>query len=39
LPNPRIGPWIRLLKNIAQAHSLIPEFEVPYSFLMFLILI
>lgn len=28
LPNPRIGPWIRLLKNIAQAHNLVPEFEV-----------
>jgi len=35
LPNPRIGPWIRLLKNIAQAHNLVPEFEVPYSFLIF----
>lgn len=28
LPNPRIGPWIRLLKNIAQAHNLVPEFEI-----------
>ncbi|XP_027347147.1 D-aminoacyl-tRNA deacylase [Abrus precatorius] len=28
LPNPRIGPWLRLLKNIAQAHNLIPEFEI-----------
>ncbi|CAI8608588.1 unnamed protein product [Vicia faba] len=28
LPNPRIGPWIRLLKNIAQAHYLLPEFEI-----------
>lgn len=27
-PNPRIGPWLRLLKNIAQSHNLIPEFEV-----------
>lgn len=28
LPNPRMGPWLRLLKNIAQAHNLVPEFEV-----------
>ncbi|TKY58529.1 D-aminoacyl-tRNA deacylase [Spatholobus suberectus] len=28
LPNPRIGPWLRLLKNIAQAHNLVPEFEI-----------
>ncbi|XP_078437869.1 D-aminoacyl-tRNA deacylase [Wolffia australiana] len=28
LPNPRIGPWIRLLKKIANDHGLIPEFEV-----------
>ncbi|XVF08891.1 hypothetical protein REPUB_Repub07fG0043300 [Reevesia pubescens] len=27
-PNPRIGPWFRLLKTIAQSHNLIPEFEV-----------
>ncbi|KAK8703107.1 hypothetical protein V6N13_021436 [Hibiscus sabdariffa] len=27
-PNPRIGPWFRLLKNIAYSHNLIPEFEV-----------
>ena len=27
-PNPRIGPWFRLLKNIAHAHNLISEFEV-----------
>lgn len=33
LPNPRIGPWIRLLKNIAQAHNLVPEFEVSFLFL------
>ena len=32
LPNPRMGPWIRLLKNIAQAHNLVPEFEVPFLF-------
>lgn len=28
LPNPRIGPWLKLLKKIAQSHNLIPEFEV-----------
>ncbi|CAA6670096.1 unnamed protein product [Spirodela intermedia] len=28
LPNPRMGPWIRLLKRIADAHGLTPEFEV-----------
>lgn len=27
-PNPRIGPWLRLLKRIAQDHGLVPEFEV-----------
>ncbi|XVF49907.1 hypothetical protein PTKIN_Ptkin04bG0053700 [Pterospermum kingtungense] len=27
-PNPRIGPWFRLLKNIAHSHNLTPEFEV-----------
>ncbi|KAL2327258.1 hypothetical protein Fmac_020685 [Flemingia macrophylla] len=27
LPNPRMGPWLRLLKNIAQAHNVVPEFE------------
>ncbi|MBA0589144.1 hypothetical protein Gorai_017908, partial [Gossypium raimondii] len=27
-PNPRIGPWFRLLKNIANSHNLVPEFEV-----------
>ncbi|XP_030473515.2 D-aminoacyl-tRNA deacylase-like isoform X1 [Syzygium oleosum] len=27
-PNPRIGPWLRLLKNIAESHKLVPEFEV-----------
>lgn len=27
-PNPRIGPWLRLLKKIAEAQNLIPEFEV-----------
>ncbi|KAK8939420.1 D-aminoacyl-tRNA deacylase [Platanthera guangdongensis] len=27
-PNPRIGPWFRLLKKIAFDHGLIPEFEV-----------
>ncbi|MQL71902.1 hypothetical protein Taro_004211 [Colocasia esculenta] len=28
LPNPRIAPWFRRLKKIAQEHGLIPEFEV-----------
>ncbi|KAL4639842.1 hypothetical protein ACB092_03G247900 [Castanea dentata] len=28
LPNPRIGPWLRLLKNIAFSHNLVPEFEI-----------
>ncbi|XP_011086913.1 D-aminoacyl-tRNA deacylase isoform X2 [Sesamum indicum] len=27
-PNPRIGPWLRLLKSIAESHNLIPEFEI-----------
>nr|GME09228.1 D-aminoacyl-tRNA deacylase-like isoform X1 [Ipomoea batatas] len=27
-PNPRIGPWLRLLKTIADSHNLTPEFEV-----------
>ncbi|KAK6128120.1 hypothetical protein DH2020_038134 [Rehmannia glutinosa] len=26
-PNPRIGPWLRLLKTIAESHNLTPEFE------------
>lgn len=29
-PNPRIGPWLKLLKTIAQSHNLTPEFEVIY---------
>ncbi|CAH8381074.1 unnamed protein product [Eruca vesicaria subsp. sativa] len=28
LTNPRIGPWLRLLKKMAEAHSLVPEFEI-----------
>ncbi|KAL5987462.1 D-aminoacyl-tRNA deacylase [Asimina triloba] len=28
LPSPRIGPWLRLLKKIAEAHNLTPEFEI-----------
>lgn len=28
LPSPRMGPWLMLLKKIAQSHNLIPEFEV-----------
>lgn len=34
-PDPRMGPWLRLLKKIAQSHNLVPEFEVlnvSYSF-------
>ncbi|KAJ6868566.1 hypothetical protein NC651_033597 [Populus alba x Populus x berolinensis] len=27
-PNPRIGPWLRLLRTIAESHKLTPEFEV-----------
>lgn len=27
-PCPRIGPWLRLLKKIAESHNLVPEFEV-----------
>ncbi|CAD5190895.1 unnamed protein product [Musa acuminata subsp. malaccensis] len=27
-PNPRIGPWLRLMKRIAQENGLIPEFEI-----------
>ncbi|WRX15554.1 D-aminoacyl-tRNA deacylase DtdA - like 1 [Theobroma cacao] len=27
-PDPRIGPWLRLLKIIAQSHNLVPEFEI-----------
>uniref|UniRef100_A0A1D1Z0P3 D-aminoacyl-tRNA deacylase n=1 Tax=Anthurium amnicola TaxID=1678845 RepID=A0A1D1Z0P3_9ARAE len=28
LPNPRIGPWFRRLRRIAEANGLTPEFEV-----------
>lgn len=27
-PNPRMGSWLFLLKKIATAHNLVPEFEV-----------
>ncbi|CAB4295424.1 unnamed protein product [Prunus armeniaca] len=27
-PSPRIGPWLRHLKELAQAHNLVPEFEI-----------
>lgn len=27
-PSPRIGPWFRLLKKIAETHNLTPEFEI-----------
>ncbi|KAG8087147.1 hypothetical protein GUJ93_ZPchr0010g8262 [Zizania palustris] len=28
LPNPRIGPWLRLLRRIAADRGLVPEFEI-----------
>ncbi|GAB2214527.1 hypothetical protein Droror1_Dr00018878 [Drosera rotundifolia] len=28
LPNPRMGPWIRLLKRMAESRGLTPEFEI-----------
>lgn len=31
-PNPRIGPWLRLLKKIAEDRGLVPEFEVRFFF-------
>ncbi|XP_002512027.2 D-aminoacyl-tRNA deacylase [Ricinus communis] len=27
-PDPRMGPWLRLLKKIADSHHLLPEFEI-----------
>ncbi|KAJ4845140.1 hypothetical protein Tsubulata_018401 [Turnera subulata] len=27
-PDPRTGPWLRLLKQIAADHNLVPEFEI-----------
>ncbi|KAK6921866.1 D-aminoacyl-tRNA deacylase DtdA [Dillenia turbinata] len=27
-PSPRMGPWLLLLKKIAESHNLVPEFEV-----------
>ncbi|KDP20036.1 hypothetical protein JCGZ_05805 [Jatropha curcas] len=27
-PDPRMGPWLRLLKKIAESHNLVPEFEI-----------
>lgn len=38
LPNPRIGPWFRLLKKMAEAHSLVPEFEVVFVVLFVLLM-
>ena len=38
LPSPRIGPWLRLLKKMAEAHSLVPEFEVLFCFFVIFIL-
>ncbi|CAH1451328.1 unnamed protein product [Lactuca virosa] len=28
IPNPRMTPWLILLKKLAQSHNLVPEFEV-----------
>lgn len=28
IPNPRIGPWLRLLKKVATGQGLVPEFEI-----------
>ncbi|MED6123940.1 D-aminoacyl-tRNA deacylase, variant 2 [Stylosanthes scabra] len=28
LPSPRMGPWLRHLKKLAQARNLVPEFEI-----------
>lgn len=36
-PNPRIGPWLRLLKQIATKQGLVPEFEVCALHLQFMI--
>ncbi|KAK8615563.1 hypothetical protein V6N13_017148 [Hibiscus sabdariffa] len=27
-PDPRLGPWLRHLKKLAQSHNLVPEFEI-----------
>ncbi|KAE8705384.1 D-aminoacyl-tRNA deacylase [Hibiscus syriacus] len=27
-PDPRMGPWLRHLKKLAQSHNLVPEFEI-----------
>ena len=35
LTSPRIGPWLRLLKKMAEAHSLVPEFEVLFLVCLF----
>lgn len=31
-PSPRIGPWLKLLKRIAESRGLVPEFEVYLRF-------
>ena len=31
IPNPRIGPWLRLMQKIAAEQGLVPEFEVVFS--------
>jgi D-aminoacyl-tRNA deacylase len=28
IPNPRIGPWLRLMQKIAAEQGLVPEFEI-----------
>ncbi len=35
LPNPRIGPWLRLMQKIAVDQGLVPEFEVPFLLMIF----
>lgn len=35
-PNPRIGPWLRLLRTIAESQKLTPEFEVNWKFFIWL---
>ncbi|KAK6133967.1 hypothetical protein DH2020_032288 [Rehmannia glutinosa] len=30
-PSPRIGPWLMLLKKLAESHNLVPEFELVWE--------
>ncbi|XP_073145829.1 D-aminoacyl-tRNA deacylase [Henckelia pumila] len=30
-PSPRMGPWLILLKKIAESHNLLPEFEITFE--------